>query len=108
MAFTLVGANYYPTAAYTKFGAAGTSAVQIAALGQAPTDGFSEYNAFGSPPRPRWGDYGAAVTSGSSIVMASEYIGHKCSFAQFQADFTCGNTRGFLINWTTRISNVTP
>lgn len=108
MAFTLVGGGYYPTAAYANFGPAGLSTVQIAGLGRAPQDGFSEYNSFGSPPRPRWGDYGAAVTSGSTVFIASEYIAHRCSFAEFQRDFTCGNTRGFLINWATRISNVDP
>lgn len=108
MAVTLVGANYYPTSAYIPFGGAGTGAVQIAAAGAAPQDGFSEYNAFGSPPRPRWGDYSAAVTSGSSIFIATEYIANKCTFAQFSVDFTCGGTRGFLINWATRLSRVTP
>ncbi|MEP6696335.1 MAG: hypothetical protein ABJA34_05580 [Pseudonocardiales bacterium] len=108
MAFTLVGGAYYPTAAYSMFGVTGTGAVQIGALGQAPQDGFSEYNAFGSPPRPRWGDYGAAVTSDQSIYVASEYIGHRCGFALFNADPTCGGIRGFLINWSTRVSQVTP
>ncbi len=108
MGFTLVGSGYYPSAAYTLFGASGTSAVQVARAGQAPQDGFSEYNAFGSPPRPRWGDYGAAVTSGSSIYLANEYIESRCSFAEYNRDFTCGGSRGALINWATRISKVTP
>jgi hypothetical protein len=111
MAFTLAGASYFPTAAYSRFGSTGPGPVRLAAAGRAPQDGDSEYNAFGSPgraARPRWGDYGAAVTSGSSVFTASEYVGSRCTFAQFQADFTCGRTRGFLINWGTRISRVTP
>src|SRR5205807_1642689 len=92
MAITLVGAAYYPTSAFTRFGASGAGAVEIAALGQAPEDGFCEYNAFdcaNTPTplaRPRWGDYGAAVTSGSTLFVANEYIAHQCTFAQFQQD----------------------
>ncbi len=108
MAFTLVGSGYYPSSAYTLFGGSGTRAVQVSKAGNAPQDGFSEYNAFGSPPRPRWGDYSAAVTSGSSVYLANEYIDSRCSFAEFNRDFTCGGSRGFLINWATRISKVTP
>ncbi len=108
MAFTLVGRNYYPTSAYVHFGGNGTGAVHIAAMGRAPQDGFSEYNAFGSPPRPRWGDYGSAVTYRSSVYIASEYIAHRCTFAQYQHDPTCGNTRAPFINWATRISHITP
>jgi hypothetical protein len=40
--------------------------------------------------------------------MATEYIGQRCSFATFQNDLTCGNTRAPLINWGTRIASVTP
>ncbi|PZS36764.1 MAG: hypothetical protein DLM59_00400 [Pseudonocardiales bacterium] len=110
MAFTLVGASHYPSAAYSRFGPSGPGPVQIAAAGRAPQDGNSEYSAFhpGHPARPRWGDYGAAATNGSAVFTASEYIGSKCSFAQFQADSTCGGTRAPLINWGTRISRVTP
>ena len=50
--------------------------IHIAAAGLGPADGFSSYKAFvGNPPRTRWGDYGAAVTDGGSIWLASEYIG---------------------------------
>ena len=39
-----------------------------------------------SRPRPRWGDYSAAVTDGSSIFMGTEYIESRCSFSQFRTD----------------------
>lgn len=111
MAFSLVGHDYYPTAAYTLFGPSGAGAVQIGARGRAPQDGFSEYQAFadpGQPARPRWGDYSAAVTDGSSIFMGTEYIESRCSFSQFRTDMTCDGTRAPLINWATRIYQVTP
>ena len=111
MAFTLVGQDYYPTAAYTLFDSSGPGDVQIGALGRAPQDGFSEYTAFldpGQTLRPRWGDYSAAVTNGSNVFMATEYIQSRCTFSQFRTDMTCGGTRAPLINWATRIYSVTP
>jgi hypothetical protein len=111
MVFTLVGSDYYPTAAYARFADRRFGAVQVSALGRAPQDGFSEYKAFllpGEPLRPRWGDYSAAVTDGSRIFMATEYIQSRCTFAQYRTDMTCGGTRAPLINWATRISLVNP
>jgi hypothetical protein len=113
MGYTLSGPNYYPTAAYSLVAPTGvTGAVNIAAAGKGPQDGFSEYAPNGTAStdaaRPRWGDYGAAVPVGSQIWVANEYIGQSCSFATFQRDTTCGNTRAPLINWATRISAVTP
>jgi hypothetical protein len=112
MVYTLSGPSYYPTAAYSLVGTSGvTGAVNIAATGVGPQDGFSEYapeGDAGSAPRPRWGDYSAAEAVGSTIWLATEYIGQSCSFAQYQADQTCGNTRAPLINWATRIAAVTP
>jgi hypothetical protein len=113
VALTLSGQAWFPTAAYLTVTPSGvTGPVHVAAAGKGPQDGFSEY-APGTPdpasaPRPRWGDYGAAVPVGSSIWLASEFIGQSCSFAAFQHDMTCGNTRAPLINWGTRISQVTP
>ena len=81
--------------------------------GAGPQDGFAGYKAFGDPPRPRWGDYGATAIDGNAIWMASEFIGQTCSFQRYLADtpsspmFTCGNTRTSLANWGTRISRVT-
>ena len=110
MAFTLVGNNHYPSAAFTSFSASGTGPLQVAAEGLGPSDGFTGtffYN-FPNPPRPRWGDYGTAVVDGNSFWIASEYIGQTCTFAQYTAApfGSCGGTRTSLANWGTRISHV--
>jgi hypothetical protein len=116
MAFTLVGNDHYPSAAFTSFSTSGTGPLQVAAEGIGPSDGFSGtffYN-FPNPPRPRWGDYGAAVVDGNSFWIASEYIGQTCTDAQYRgAPFggtgafgSCGGTRTSLANWYTRISQV--
>ncbi len=111
MAFTVAGTDYYPSAGYATVGNDGVSAVHIAAMGQGPDDGFSNYKLFGNPPgttRPRWGDYGAAVAVGNTVWIASEYIGQSCTLAQFErTNFRCDNTRTALANWDTRISAVT-
>jgi|tagenome__1003787_1003787.scaffolds.fasta_scaffold20969394_2 hypothetical protein len=110
--YTLSGQGFYPSAAYSLVGPTGvTGPVHVAAAGAGPQDGFSEYAPLtdaSSAPRPRWGDYGAAVPVGNTIWLANEYIGQSCSFRTFQNDLTCGNTRAPLINWGTRISAVTP
>jgi len=111
MAFTVVGRDHYPSAGYAGIDAkAGAGDLHIAAEGLGPEDGFSNYKAFGNPPRPRWGDYGAAAVDGNSIWIASEYIGQTCTFAQYLtgAIGSCGGTRTSLGNWGTRISRVTP
>jgi hypothetical protein len=112
MAFTLSGPDHFPTAAYSLVDASGvTGGVHIATPGVGPQDGFSAYRPAAGPtsaPQPRWGDYGAAVAVGTTIWLASEYIGQSCSFATLQRDQTCGATRAPLANWATRISAVTP
>ena len=88
MVYTLGGPSYYPTAAYSLVGPHGeTGAVNIAATGVGPQDGFSGYAPSATRPRPRWGDYSAAAV-GSTIWLATEYIGQSCTFAQFQVDRT--------------------
>ncbi|MEO8370944.1 MAG: hypothetical protein ABI806_17310, partial [Candidatus Solibacter sp.] len=74
--FTLVGADYYPTAAFLPISATATgSAIQIAAAGAGPEDGFSAYLDPGLPGIARWGDYsGAVVAADGSIWMVTEYI----------------------------------
>lgn len=116
MAFTLTGPNNYPSAAYAPIDVNGVGAIHIAAAGVGPQDGFSEYKVFGTNgvPRPRWGDYGAAVPFGNSVWIASEYIGQTCTYAQYIKNtpasplFSCNMTRTALGNWGTRISLVTP
>lgn len=116
MAFTLVGNDFYPSAAYASIDAlAGVGAIHVAQAGAGPQDGFSEYRVF-SPfgngvARPRWGDYGYTAVDGNTIWMASEYIGQTCDLATYEglnggAFGSCGGTRAILGNWDTRISAV--
>ena len=114
IAFTLVGPDFYPSAAYANIDAvAGSTEAWIAADGVGPQDGFSGYRAEanppGSTPRPRWGDYGAAVYDSGNIWLASEYIGQNCTLAQYMtpaAFGSCGGTRTSLANWGTNITAV--
>ncbi len=112
MAFTLLGQDYFPSAAYVLFDTNGpTGPIHVAGLGAGPDDGFSGYKAF-PPTRPRWGDYGAAVTDGNTLWIASEWIGQTCNFDQYVNGFvaigSCGGTRTSLANWSTRVSKLTP
>lgn len=108
IAFTVLGSDHYPSAGYTSLDAkVGAGDVHIAAEGAARQDGFSGYFPEVNPIRPRWGDYGAAAVDGSTIWFASEYIAHSCDLTTYVAtNFTCGNTRGSLGNWATRITHV--
>jgi hypothetical protein len=117
LAFTVVGPQDYPSQGYAGLNARnGTSNVRITQKGAGPQDGFSEYAPFFSDgsPRPRWGDYSAAVADGNSLWIANEYIGEKCNLQQYvqpspsnaAAFGTCGDTRGALGNWDTRISQL--
>jgi hypothetical protein len=112
IAFTVVGEDYYPSAGYVTINANGSvGPVHIAAAGLGPSDGFTSYKAFvGDPPRTRWGDYGAAVTDGSNIWIASEYIAQTCTLDEYLtgAIGSCGGTRTALANWATRISKLAP
>ena len=112
IAFTVVGEDYYPSAGYATINADGSvGPIHVAAAGLGPDDGFTSYKAFvGDPPRTRWGDYGAAVTDGSSIWIASEYIAQTCTLTQYLtgAIGSCGGTRTALANWATRISKLNP
>ena len=111
MAFTLVGADHYPTAGYVSMDAKiGAGDVHVVGEGIGPDDGFTGYNphsAYGS--RPRWGDYGAAVSDGSFLWIASEYINQTCTLDEYLATgFSCAATRTSLANWGTRISRLLP
>ena len=117
IAFTVGGESYYPSAGYATISSSGAvGPVHIAAAGRGPSDGFTSYKAFvGDPPRTRWGDYGAAVTDGSSIWIASEWIGQRCTYAQYYPDppsltgfGTCGGTRTSLANWGTYVTKLAP
>jgi len=72
IAFSLIGPDYFPSAAYIGFdkqqGAQGS--VYVAGAGVAPDTGFS--GAAGG--RQRWGDYSAGVDEAGNIWVAAEYI----------------------------------
>ena len=96
MAFTLVGPANYPSAADVLFGNSGpVGTIHMTAPGLGLQDGFSEYkyyspfapgpNGEAPPPRPRWGDYGAADEDNGSIWIASEEIHNNCDFATWTA-----------------------
>jgi hypothetical protein len=112
MAFTLVGRDFFPSAAFASINADGVGAVQVAAQGIGPADGFTGTAVFNdpNPARPRWGDYGAAVVdANNNIWMASEYIGQTCTLSEYVATgASCGGTRTLLANWDTRITEVNP
>jgi hypothetical protein len=105
---TLVGPGVYPTAAYIPFTTAGaTAAVEIAGAGVGPNDGFT--GTADGDYRTRWGDYGAAdVAPDGTVWFANEYIAQRCTDATFNADPTCGFTRSFFANWSTRVSAYHP
>jgi len=96
MTFTLVGPNFYPSAAFIKFESNGPKGtVNILAEGAAPDDGFSGYEGIPSNTQlaGRWGDYSAAVADGENIFIATEYIS--------------GADRDSIVNWATSISEIT-
>jgi hypothetical protein len=126
MAFTAMGDNTFPSAAYAAIDAkAGVSTWDIVpgGAGAATDDGFTSYVAqVGAPPRTRWGDFGAAaLDENGSVWIASEYIAQACAYTPWGGPFfvggsgdnllgTCGGAshgpgaRSGLANWSTRIS----
>jgi hypothetical protein len=112
IAFTLVGPDYFPSAAYVHLGPNGHDGpVSTAAAGLGPDDGFTGYEAYNpGTSNARWGDYGAAVMDGDTFWIASEYIGQTCSLSAYVTAplGSCGGTRVTLGNWGTRISRFRP
>ena len=75
IAFTLVGPDYYPSAAYAIITTEGVDGIHIAAVGSAPEDGFTGYPETRGNGVARWGDYSAAVSDNAGrIWFATEYI----------------------------------
>ena len=110
--------GFFPSSAFGRLtSTSGTllqSTINIAALGQSPQDGFTQYQNYPSATpafRPRWGDYGAAILMGGRYYFASEYIQHpNCAppAFNFNAIGTCGGTRDGAANWGTSVNFVTP
>jgi hypothetical protein len=111
IAFTVVGEDHYPSAGYAMINASGTvGPIHIVAEGLGPSDGFTSYKAFvGDPPRTRWGDYGAAVTDGTNIWIASEWVAQTCDLNEYLFGGpigSCGGQRTALANWSTRLTKL--
>ena len=97
IAFTLVGPDYYPSAAFVNIDitAAVPLAIQIAGQGALPEDGFTGYTGTSATGIARWGDYSTAVTStDGTIWMVSEYIPNS--------------PRSKMANWGTFVSHYLP
>lgn len=95
MTFTLVGPDYYPSAAYVPIVNGEAGAISISGAGQLPEDGFTALKAFGGHGVTRWGDYSAAVSDvNGNIWMGDEYIVNQ--------------PRTTFANWNTFVSTVTP
>jgi hypothetical protein len=126
MLFTLSGnggptgadhGGFFPSTAFGRLTSTSNgllnSAINIAAMGRSPQDGFSEYQGFPGGTRPRWGDYswGFFVPgSGGRIYFANEYIQFpNCTGALFTLEnATCGWTRNGQTNWGTSVNYVVP
>jgi hypothetical protein len=95
---SLIGPDYFPSAAYTSFDDSATSApttLHVVAPATVPADGFSGFHAEGAFGIERWGDYGFAAADGNSIWVANEWIPGLVQGAD-------------LANWGTYISKITP
>lgn len=75
MSFSLVGPDFFPSAAYALVDGRGVGTVHVAAAGAFPEDGFTGYPPFGGERTARWGDYSAAaVDELGHLWLASELI----------------------------------
>jgi hypothetical protein len=98
IAFTLVGPDHFPSAAFVPIeGFMPGATIQVAAAGTAPEDGFTGYPdlGFSTSGVARWGDYSCAVAAADgSIWMTAEYIP--------------GGMRAEMANWGTRVFRFGP
>lgn len=126
MAFTLSGnggptgdhnQGYYPSTAYGRLTSTSGdllgSTIHIVDAGEAPQDGFTEYQGYPAGTRPRWGDYSSAIflpDSGGKIFFSTQYIQYRnCSGAEFSLTVgTCDGTRDGNSNWGTSVNYVVP
>jgi hypothetical protein len=95
---SLIGPDFYPSAAYTTFDDSATSTpttLHVVAPATVPADGFSGLHAEGADGIERWGDYGFAAVDGNSVWVANEWIPGLVQGAD-------------LANWGTYVSKVTP
>jgi hypothetical protein len=101
MAFSISGADFFPSAAYVRFDAARGPGddVRIAAAGAAPLDDWDAYAPIGRTPVARYGDYSAALLDGETLWMGQEYVPAAC------ASFPCAGREEFA-NWGTFVSRI--
>jgi hypothetical protein len=109
--------GFYPSTAFGRLTSTSkgllNSTINIADMGKSPQDGFTEYQGYPGPTRPRWGDYSWGVFlpgSGGRIYFANEYIQYpNCTGHRFTLTIaTCGGTRDGLANWGTSVNYVVP
>ena len=108
--------GFYPSTAFGRLSAGAStlsgSAINVADLGQSPTDGFTEYQGYPGGTRPRWGDYSAGVYDSSTgqVYFSTNYIQYPtCTGSAFTLTLaTCGGTRDAFANWGTSVNAVTP
>jgi hypothetical protein len=119
IAFSLTGANYYPSSAYGWISKWSNGLIHqkmfVADMGASPYDATTEYQciagtctpASGLSYTPRFGDYSWAVWSDGRVYFATEYIQHKnCAVSQYKIDPSCGDTRGPDANWGTSLNSL--
>jgi hypothetical protein len=99
MTFTLVGPNYFPSAAFVMLdatlGVTGPVLLAGSGVGLRPYDSFGCYPEFTGSNVGRWGDYHTAVADADgSIWFTVEYIRNR--------------PRTLFENWDTFIGTVTP
>jgi hypothetical protein len=93
MAFTLIGPDFFPSAAFATIDKAnGTGDIQISGPGAGPDDGFTGYGAFGGRVA-RWGDYTTAVADADGSIWTG-------------VEFIPGGARTVLANWGTFLTHV--
>lgn len=93
VAFTVAGADYFPSAAFSLIGEKGAGEVQIVAPGAAAQDGFSGYTYFGGSGSGRSGDYSAATVDADGAIWSA-------------VEFIPSGARTLLANWGTYIAKI--
>ena len=99
MTFTLTGnggpsgadnGGFFPSTAFARLTSTSgglVGPVHVSALGRSPQDGFTEYQGYPGPTRPRWGDYSWAIFvpwSGGRTYFATNYIQYpNCTGSAF-------------------------
>jgi len=95
MGFTLIGPDFYPSAAYVTLGAGGAGDIKVVAAGVAPDDGLTGYPVVLGTNVGRWGDYSAAVADENGDIW-------------FATEFIPNSPRTILANWGTFIARINP